>query len=49
MDSTRAEKLGAGIGDTFTATTASGEEIPYTVRGTYKDNADFTATTSPPA
>ena len=42
VDSTRAEKLGVGVGDTFIATTASGEEITYTVRGTYEDNADFT-------
>ncbi len=42
MDASQAEKRGLGVGDTFTATTPSGEEIRYTVRGTYDDNADFT-------
>ncbi len=32
---------GFAVGDTFAATTASGEVIDYTVRGTFKDNADF--------
>jgi putative ABC transport system permease protein len=32
---------GFGVGDTFEATTASGKKIAYTVRGTFKDNADF--------
>jgi putative ABC transport system permease protein len=32
---------GIGVGETFTATTASGEDITYTARGTFKDNADF--------
>jgi putative ABC transport system permease protein len=32
---------GFGVGDTFVATTASGKKITYTVRGTFKDNADF--------
>lgn len=30
-----------GVGDEFTARTVSGEEITYTVRGTFKDNTDF--------
>ena len=42
MDANRAETLGLGVGDTFKATTASGTELTYTVRGTYNDNADFT-------
>jgi putative ABC transport system permease protein len=33
---------GFAVGDEFEATTPSGEKIAYTVRGTYKDNADFT-------
>ncbi len=33
---------GFAVGEKFEATTASGETITYTVRGTYKDNADFT-------
>jgi len=32
---------GFEVGDTFTTTTASGDEIDYTVRGTFVDNADF--------
>jgi putative ABC transport system permease protein len=32
---------GFGVGDTFTATTATGERITYTVRGTFKDSTDF--------
>ena len=32
---------GIGLGDTFEATTATGERIEYTVRGTFEDNADF--------
>ena len=35
------EKNGFEIGEQFTATTVSGEEIAYTVRGTFKDNTDF--------
>jgi putative ABC transport system permease protein len=42
MDSKQAEERGLGVGDSFTATTPSGERIDYTVRGTYEDNADFT-------
>jgi putative ABC transport system permease protein len=34
------EDLG-GIGDTFTVLTPSGEKLTYTIRGTFKDNADF--------
>ncbi len=30
-----------GVGDTFVATTPSGEKLSYTVRGTFKDNTDF--------
>jgi putative ABC transport system permease protein len=33
---------GLAPGDRFEATTPSGRTIAYTVRGTYKDNADFT-------
>jgi len=29
------------VGDTFVTTTASGEKLNYTVRGTFTDNADF--------
>lgn len=39
------EKWGAdngfGVGDQFTAKTGSGEEITYTVTGTFKDNTDY--------
>ena len=39
------EKWGAdngfGVGDEFTAKTSSGEEITYTVTGTFKDNTDY--------
>ncbi|HEX6116605.1 MAG TPA: FtsX-like permease family protein [Solirubrobacterales bacterium] len=42
VDESRAKKDGLAVGEKFTARTASGEEIAYTVRGTYKDNADFT-------
>jgi putative ABC transport system permease protein len=34
------EDLG-GVGDTFTVTTPSGEKVEYTIRGTFKDSADF--------
>ena len=42
VDENWASDNGFAVGDRFEATTASGERIPYTVRGTYKDNADFT-------
>jgi putative ABC transport system permease protein len=42
IDENWGEDNGFAIGDTFEATTPSGERITYTVRGTYQDNADFT-------
>jgi putative ABC transport system permease protein len=36
-----ADKNDLGVGDTFTTKTATGDEIRYTVRGTFKDNTDF--------
>ncbi|MGI8805648.1 MAG: ABC transporter permease [Thermoleophilaceae bacterium] len=41
VDEDWAEKNGFEVGDTFTTTTASGDEVEYTVRGTFVDNADF--------
>ncbi len=41
VDEKWAGDQGLGVGDTFTATTASGRKIDYTVRGTFKDNANF--------
>ncbi len=35
------EKNGLGVGDTFVSTTPTGEQITYTVRGSFKDNTDF--------
>ncbi len=36
-----ADEHGFGVGDSFDTTTASGEVIPYTITGTFKDNTDF--------
>ena len=41
VDENWADDEGFAVGDTFLATTASGKRIEYTVRGTFKDNADF--------
>jgi putative ABC transport system permease protein len=41
VDEKWAEENGFEVGEAFTATTGSGEEIDYTVRGTFKDNTDF--------
>jgi putative ABC transport system permease protein len=41
VDEKWAEKNGLEIGDSFETTTASGEKITYTVRGSFTDNADF--------
>jgi putative ABC transport system permease protein len=36
-----ADKNDLDVGDTFTTKTATGDEIRYTIRGTFKDNTDF--------
>jgi putative ABC transport system permease protein len=41
VDEGWADQNGLEVGDTFVATTASGEKITYAVRGTITDNADF--------
>ena len=41
LDEAWADDENIDVGDTFTAKTASGEEITYTVTGEFKDNADF--------
>jgi putative ABC transport system permease protein len=41
LDETWADDENLDVGDTFTAKTASGQEITYTVTGEFKDNADF--------
>ncbi len=41
IDEKWGRKKGFGVGDTFTAGTASGRKIKYTVRGTFFDDADF--------
>ena len=41
LDEKWADEEGFDIGETFEATTASGKRITYTVRGLFKDNADF--------
>ncbi len=41
IDAKWGRENGIGLGDTFEATTSSGEKINYTVRGTFKDDADF--------
>ncbi|MGH2984378.1 MAG: ABC transporter permease [Solirubrobacterales bacterium] len=41
VDEKWADKNGLEVGDTFATTTASGERITYTVRGSFTDNADF--------
>jgi putative ABC transport system permease protein len=41
VDEGWADQNGLEVGDAFVATTASGEKITYTVRGTITDNADF--------
>ena len=35
------EQNGFAVGDAFTSVTPSGEEIEYTITGTFKDNTDF--------
>ncbi len=35
------ERNGLGVGNMFVSTTPTGEQIAYTVRGTFKDNTDF--------
>ena len=41
IDEKWGREKGFGVGDTFTAGTASGRKIKYTVRGTFFDDADF--------
>ena len=41
VDEAWGEEHGFGVGDQFTARTVSGEEITYTVQGTFKDTTDF--------
>jgi putative ABC transport system permease protein len=41
IDEKWGEDNGIAVGDEFTATTPSGEEITYTARGSFTDNADF--------
>jgi putative ABC transport system permease protein len=41
VDEGWADDNGFGIGDRFRSLTPSGEEITYTIRGTFKDNTDF--------
>jgi putative ABC transport system permease protein len=41
IDEKWGDKNDLGVGDTFTARTASGQRIDYTVRGDFKDNTDF--------
>jgi putative ABC transport system permease protein len=41
VDESWAQDNGFAVGDTFEAKTPSGDRLTYTVRGTFKDNADF--------
>jgi putative ABC transport system permease protein len=41
VDEGWADDNGFAVGDTFRSRTPSGEEITYTIRGTFKDNTDF--------
>ena len=41
LDETFADDQDLAVGDTFEATTSSGDVITYTVTGEFKDNADF--------
>ncbi len=42
VDETFADDEGlGGVGDAFTVTTPSGKKVEYTIRGEFKDNADF--------
>jgi putative ABC transport system permease protein len=41
VDEGWASKNDLDVGDTFVTTTASGEKLNYTVRGSFTDNADF--------
>ncbi len=41
VDEKWADKNDLVVGDTFTTKTATGDELHYTVRGTFKDNTDF--------
>jgi putative ABC transport system permease protein len=41
VDEKWADDNGLEVGDSFVATTASGKEINYTVRGSFTDNANF--------
>ncbi len=41
IDDRWGEQNGFAVGDAFTSVTPSGEEIEYTITGTFKDNTDF--------